>query len=75
MRLSLQRNKGHFLLYEHGDLPIFLDNFGEIIILFELKELKNISSSAKKVIEKNVFKLAIRGCKVVILRSSAHGTF
>ena len=30
--------KGHFLLNELGDLPFFLHNFDEIIIVFELNE-------------------------------------
>ena len=54
---------------------LFLHNFDEIITLFELKEFKKISSSGKKDIETDVNKNAIRGCKVVILRSSTHGTF
>ena len=38
MKLSLPDKKVIFLLNEHGDLSIFLHNFDEIIIFFELKE-------------------------------------
>lgn len=42
-------------------------NFGEIIIIFEFTELKKKSSSGKKLIEKIVFKIAIRGCVIHII--------
>ena len=52
--------KGHFLLNEHGDLSFFLHNFDEIIIFFELNEFLKNSSTGKNVIEKNMYKIAIR---------------
>ena len=67
--------KGHFLLNEHGDLSFFLHNFDKIIIFFQLNEFLKNSSSGKNVIEKSLYKIAIRRCKVVKLRSSTRGTF
>ena len=66
---------GDFLLNEHGYLSFFLHDFDEIIIIFELNEFLKNSSSGKNVIKKNMYKIAIRGCKVVKLRLLTRGTF
>ena len=39
---------------------LFLHNFDEIIIFFGLNEFLKNSSSGKNVIEKNMYKIAIR---------------
>ena len=52
--------KGHFLLNEHGDLSFLPHNFDEIIIFFELNEFVKNSSTGKNIIEKNMYKIAIR---------------
>ena len=70
-----RETKGHFLLNEHSDPSFFLHNFDEIIIFFELNVFLKKSSSGKNVIEKNMYKIAIRRCKVLKLRSSTRGTF
>ena len=67
--------KGHFLLNEHGHLSLFLHNFDEIIIFFELNEFYQNYSSGKNIIDKNMYKIAIRRCKVVKLRTSTRGPF
>lgn len=53
-RIKLAREiKGHF----SRDLSFFLYIFGEIIIVFELREFKKMSSPGKNVIEKNVYNI------------------
>ena len=69
MRLSLPEKKDHFLLNEHGDLSSFLHNCDEIIIFFEINKFYKNSSSGKNVIEKNMYKIAVK------LRSSTRRTF
>ena len=46
----------HFLLNKNGDLYFLLYNFGTLIILFILKELKEICSDRKKDIAESVHK-------------------
>ena len=47
-----------FLVNKHGDLYFLLHNFGELIILFMLKKLKEICWSSLKDIAETVQEIA-----------------
>ena len=53
-----------FLVNKHGDLYVLLHNFDVQIVLFELDNLKKISSGRKKDIAECVHKLVTRGRKL-----------
>ena len=56
--------KGHFLLNECRDLSLFLHNFDEIIILFEVNEFLKNSLSGKKLLRKTCTKPLFVGAKL-----------
>ena len=47
----------HFLINKHGDLYLLFQDFGTLIILFVLKNLKEIFSDRKKDVAESVHKI------------------